>query len=86
MPGPLTYFCYPIGPMLLGKTWVQRALTLIFSVIQLLYEICILSIPVTQTKRQHPNSTLDHTVEDRNRSQREHLLTYQVPKQHYKFS
>jgi len=30
MPGPLTYFHYPIGPMLLQKTSVQRASTLVF--------------------------------------------------------
>jgi len=34
--GPLTYFHYPMGPMLLQKTWVQMAPTLIFSVIRLL--------------------------------------------------
>jgi len=30
MPGPLTYFHYPIGPTLLRKTWVQRTLHLFF--------------------------------------------------------
>ena len=28
--GPLTYFHYPIRPILLRKTWAQRAPTLIF--------------------------------------------------------
>jgi len=35
MPGSLTYFHYPIGPMVLQKIWVQRVPTL-FSVIRLL--------------------------------------------------
>jgi len=30
MPGPLTYFPYLVGPMLLWKTWVQRAPHLFF--------------------------------------------------------
>jgi len=29
-PDPLTYFHYPVGPMLLRKTWIRRAPTLIF--------------------------------------------------------
>jgi len=36
MPGTLTHFHYPVGPMLLRKTWVQRASHTYFSVIRLL--------------------------------------------------
>ena len=30
MPGPLTYFRYSIGSMMLRKTWVQRGLPHLF--------------------------------------------------------